>query len=117
MPRFKRPAPLAAVLLLCGLALAQEAPPASFQGLGTLSGSYPFSHPAAISADGSTVVGEASVGDQIQGFVWRRGDKLEPLGCFQAPAGEHFGRDTVSRAFGVSADGKVVVGDASDGTR
>src|SRR5215510_2232347 len=89
---------LVAVLCLSGQALAQ---PASFQGLGPAPGASQAVSAAALSADGSTVVGGILC---AQGFRWRAAtgwQVLHPLG----PNGDVWAPSVVS------ADGSVVAGE------
>ncbi|MBV2336242.1 autotransporter domain-containing protein [Escherichia coli] len=81
-------------------------------GLGTLkAGNSGNSWAAGVSADGKVVVGASSTdsGDiNYNAFVWREGDtRMTGLGTLQA------GNSGNSYAYGVSADGKVVVGFSS----
>jgi probable HAF family extracellular repeat protein len=78
------------------------------QGLGDLSGGDYLSVARAVSADGSVVVGIGTWGawwaDQQYAFRWTASGGMQPLGVLAgAPA-------QTSRAYGVSADGSVVVG-------
>ena len=76
---------------------------ASFTGLGELAGGSFFSQALAVSADGSTVVGQSDPGGgDHEAFRWTRSGGMQALGGVSAiPA---------SRALGASADGSVVVG-------
>ncbi len=80
---------------------------ATFQGLGDLPGGGVASLPAAISGDGSVVVGLSSSGNGQEGFVWTSDGGMVGLGTL--PGGPGF----ASVARGVSSDGRVVVGDSS----
>jgi probable HAF family extracellular repeat protein len=75
---------------------------ATFTSLGILSG-YDSSYARDLSADGSTVVGYSTIGDGVSGgWIWT------PCGGMVAlapPIG-----DTNMQAYGVSADGSVIVG-------
>lgn len=73
-------------------------------GLGTLGGEW--SKANAISADGTTVVGEAQFGppQETRAFRWRYDTGMVNLGTLP---GHH-----ASRAFGVSADGEVAAGES-----
>lgn len=78
------------------------------QGLDDLPGGDFWSVARAVSADGSVVVGigtwGASWADQQYAFRWTASGGMQPLGALPgAPA-------QTSRAYGVSADGSVVVG-------
>jgi probable HAF family extracellular repeat protein len=92
------------VLVIGGLAV-DAATGASFYGLGDLGGSTLDSSAWRISADGSTVVGEArNTADVKEAFVWTATGGMMGLGnlSIDGPAG--------SSAWGVSADGSVVTG-------
>jgi probable HAF family extracellular repeat protein len=77
-------------------------PRGGMEGLGQL-GASTWTEAAAVSADGDTVVGYARTGSRFEAFRWQRGTGMEGLG--DLPGG-----NTISMAFGVSGDGKVVVG-------
>jgi uncharacterized membrane protein len=94
----------AVLLLLSAHAIALAGPTATFQGLGT--GAHAFSSATAISADGSTVVGNTFDETGSQAFRWTRGGGLQSLGGINGDLG------TRSFAQGVNADGSVVVGRA-----
>ncbi|MFG0304836.1 MAG: GC-type dockerin domain-anchored protein [Phycisphaerales bacterium JB040] len=104
---------------LCGLVCAQQAEVvlvgergAEFRALGLPSipgaeGVYSWAH--GVSADGLTVVGEmgpAGGGDGRQAFRWSPGTGLEGIGDLE-------GGTLTSVAFGVNADGSVIVGRGS----
>lgn len=103
-------------LRVAALALGTASLPVSaqsFQGLGDLPGDAFFSSAAAVSADGSVVVGSsrsASSAHFGEAFRWTQGGGMEPLGDLP---GDAFS----SQALGVSADGTVVVGwsESADG--
>jgi probable HAF family extracellular repeat protein len=103
------------------VAEANSAKAASFQGLGDLPGGDFESFAFDVSADGSTVVGRSSSiaevydsseddylqSEVIEAFRWTKEGGMEGLGLL----GGDF-----SSAYGVSADGSVVVGDNYDRT-
>jgi len=76
---------------------------ASFQGLGDLPGGIFSSGAAAVSADGSTVVGAGNSASGQEAFRWTSASGMVGLGDLP-------GSDFLSFALGVSADGSVVVG-------
>lgn len=94
------------VSLACGTASAQ--PCSSGQDLGTLPNGT-FSWATAASADGSTIVGwsnvDGSVGQNLRGFRWTQSGGMQPIPTLGGNR---------SYAYGVSADGTVVVGEAYD---
>ena len=82
-----------------------------------------FGYAAAVSADGSTVVGQHTVigGTATEAFRHRSG-LVEPLGCVTfgvtapcGPYGQFTSNVTASEAFDASADGSVVVGRSTYG--
>jgi probable HAF family extracellular repeat protein len=75
-----------------------------FMGLGHLSGTYPFSTPSGVSADGNVVAGYAhsESWQSFEAFRWTLEDGMVGLG--HLPTGSN------SKAWGISADGNVVVG-------
>jgi len=75
----------------------------SFTGLGDLAGGSFSSEATAISADGSTVVGQGTSASAVQAFRWTQAGGMENLGSLA-------GGTTTSSALGTSADGSVVVG-------
>jgi probable HAF family extracellular repeat protein len=78
------------------------------QGLGDLPGGDYLSVARAVSADGSVVVGIGTWGawwaDQQYAFRWTASGGMQPLGALPGAPSQ------TSRAYGVSADGSVVVG-------
>lgn len=76
---------------------------ASLTGIGVLPGGGQTSHSVAfaVSADGTTVVGDSGVGGHAQPVLWRAAEGLIGLGHDEIVDG---------RAYGVSADGSVIVG-------
>ncbi len=76
------------------------------QSLGDLPGAQDveFSYPFAISADGSTIVGEA-FSDTYEAFVWTEAEGMVGIGHLPLPGGTY-----QSRATAVSEDGSVVAG-------
>jgi len=76
-------------------------------GLGDLPGGVFRSTPAAMSSDGSVIVGKGTIGpdtfSDIEAFVWTAAGGMVGLG--DLPGGSHW-----SQATDVSADGTVVVG-------
>jgi uncharacterized membrane protein len=85
--------------LITTILFIHNAQAADFMGLGDLPGEDFHSQAWAVSADGSTVVGQSSSESGEQAFRWTIDDGLEALGY-----------STPSRAYGVSRDGSVVVG-------
>ncbi len=71
----------------------------SFTVLGSFDGGPAGTFAAAVSRDGTTVVGRSGV----QAFRWRQATGLEPLGALVAPT-------PASAALAVSADGEIVAG-------
>src|SRR5262245_6588045 len=98
-----RPGGLLASALLALASAPTPAAGATFTGLGDLAGSYYYSVPYGISADGSTVVGKSESSTGTQAFRWTAGGGMVGLG--DLPGGTTF-----SVANAVSADGSVVVG-------
>ena len=94
-------------VLVFGVTAAQGAP--SFQGLGQLSGWGSY-RPWDVSADGSVVVGFAQAPGAYgyEAFRWTRQEGLQGLG-FLVPPDPGYDLHG-SEAYGVSADGSVVVG-------
>src|SRR5205814_6468562 len=90
--------------LLTSHAIALAGSTATFQGLGT--GAHEFSSATAISADGSTVVGNTFDETGSQAFRWTRTGGIQSLGGINGDL------STRSFAFGVNGDGSVVVGRA-----
>ena len=76
----------------------------SFVGVSTRGG-----RAEAVSADGAVIVGSSSNNGSMRAFRWTEETGMENLGTLP-------GTDS-STAFGVSADGSVVVGAAADGRR
>jgi len=81
---------------------------ASFQGLGDLPGGHFASMAYGISADGSTVVGRGSTSLYSEAFRWTVETGMVGLG--DLPGGTGTIWDSSSYAYGVSANGSVVVG-------
>jgi probable HAF family extracellular repeat protein len=82
-------------------------------GLGDFPGGSADSHANAVSADGSVIVGDSSssnntVAGVTEAFRWTEGTGMVPLGDFP-------GGGFSSIAYGVSADGSVVVGRGHSG--
>jgi probable HAF family extracellular repeat protein len=102
MSRSKFAAAIFAVLSAHAIAFAGST--ASFQGLGT--GAHEFSSATAISADGSTVVGNTFDETGSQALRWTRTGGLQSLGGINGDL------STRSFGFGVSGDGSVIVGRA-----
>lgn len=73
--------------------------------LESLTPSAPSTRPMAMTADGSTIVGTSSSGFGNRAFRWTPGLGTQSLGTLPG--------DTSSEAFGVSADGRTVVGRSS----
>ncbi|MEZ6073240.1 MAG: hypothetical protein R3C10_23960 [Pirellulales bacterium] len=73
------------------------------QGLGTLTGSSDGSDAVAVSADGSTIVGNSSSTNGYQAFRWTEAGGMVGLG--DLPGGQYS-----SRAAAVSGDGSIVIG-------
>ncbi len=82
---------------------------ASFEGLGILTGQT-GSQPAAMSADGRTVVGTAVTRDAYSQVVSSTAWKWTAAGGM-IPLGQNTGGLPLSRATGVSADGLAIVGE------
>lgn len=77
-------------------------------GLGVFpGGSSPYTVPRQISANGETVVGYARTVNGREAFRWSASDGLVALGDLPGPPFESIAR-------GVSSDGSVIVGDATD---
>jgi len=87
--------------LVFGVSSAQAEP--SFQGLGDLPQGIFKSHAYAVSADGSTVVGESESRFGLEAFRWTQAGGMVGLGYLSNLYPQ-------SHAYGVSADGSVVVG-------
>ncbi len=90
------------IALLLIAASLRAGPVATFQGLGQLDG-FAFSAAHAISADGSSVVGNAFDETGSQSFRWTRTGGFEGLGRISGDVSRNI-------AFNVNADGSVVVG-------
>jgi len=88
--------------VLCFAAGSAQAEP-SFQGLGDLPRGIFKSHAYAVSADGSTVVGEGESRYGAEAFRWTQAGGMVGLGYLSNLYAQ-------SQAYGVSADGSVVVG-------
>ncbi len=101
---FQRLIPSAALLLvILSFSRPSDAQP-MFTGIGDLPGGAVSSHAAAISADGTAVVGHSSSAlGSSEAFRWTAADGMLPLGDIE-------GGLFRSRAVGVSDDGSVVVG-------
>lgn len=93
-----------AILVLAGSCLARGG--IIFQPLGDLPGGAFFSKAAAVSADGTVVVGLATSANGDQPFVWTAGAGMNALALLPGT--------TTGRASGVSGDGAVVVGRCGD---
>jgi uncharacterized membrane protein len=80
------------------------------EGVGVLPG-YLESGARDISADGKTIVGTCLSDHTEEAFVWREGSEAFPrvLSSMEG-LGDLPGGDFASRAYGVSGDGKIVVG-------
>jgi probable HAF family extracellular repeat protein len=76
------------------------------QDLGVLPGTDVFNETWSVDATGRTIVGWGTDGLQERGWVWREG-----LGMSALPGEAQLG---VTRAFGVSGDGRFVVGRSAD---
>jgi probable HAF family extracellular repeat protein len=93
-------------VLLASMALVisgERARAEGFFGLGDLSGGDVSSRAWAISADGSTIVGESSSASGTQAFRWTEAEGMVGLGDLD-------GGDFGSVAYGVSANGSTIVG-------
>src|SRR5437868_795893 len=104
---------LAAMLASLSIATGASFGQAEFRGLGTLSASEVVdSHAAAVSADGSTIVGFVRWwpgGTFYSAVRWTPSEGMRDLFA-QLPAGEY------AAAMGCNADGSIVVGDTQDPT-
>jgi probable HAF family extracellular repeat protein len=94
---------LAACVVLI-TSILRAGPTATFQGLGT--DGHAFSSATAVSADGSTVVGNSFDEIGSQAFRWTRAGGMQSLGGINGDL------STRSFALSVNADGSVVVGRA-----
>ncbi len=112
---------MAVACVLIWAAVAEAA--ISFQGLGFLPGGMPVTHATAISADGAVVVGDSCTAVWISPpgelpvlyytpFRWTKQTGMVSLGNFAGgwPPGTSPGSDFGGFAYGMSADGSVVVG-------
>ena len=88
---------------------ATYATTASFQGLGDLPGGSVWSIASAVSADGSTVVGDSYSGSGREAFRWTSSGAMQGLGCLPADS-------FCSTGESVSGDGTVVVGRSDSGS-
>jgi probable HAF family extracellular repeat protein len=88
--------------ILVIVATLRAGPVATFQGLGQFDG-HVFSTANAISADGSTVVGNAFDETGSQAFRWTRAGGMKSLGRVSGDVSRNI-------AFDVSADGSTIVG-------
>ncbi|WP_281241660.1 autotransporter domain-containing protein [Lutimaribacter saemankumensis] len=79
----------------------------SFDGLGFLGSTSPYSYPWGVSDDGSTIVGESrNSSSQTEAFRWSAGSGMQGLGFLSGSLSPN------SRAFDISGDGSVIVGDS-----
>jgi probable HAF family extracellular repeat protein len=78
-----------------------------YQDLGWLNG-YTHTYAYGVSADGSVVIGTATLSSTSQAFRWTQGNGMQSLGTLNS--------GTYSNASGVNANGTVVVGGAYDGS-
>ncbi|MBL8200979.1 MAG: hypothetical protein JNK40_08410 [Chromatiales bacterium] len=76
-------------------------------GLGGLSGPPTGSEALAISADGSVLVGTSNAPSGVESFRWTAATGMTSLGHLPG----HLGFE-VSRAWGISSDGSIIVGEA-----
>ena len=106
MLRRKFNAGLASLVLFSPLSLPSVAIAASFQGLGDLPGGSVSSSAAAVSADGSVVVGGSSSGELAEAFRWTAETGMVALGDLPGGLRQSIGES-------VSGNGSVVVGFAS----
>jgi uncharacterized membrane protein len=90
------------------LAAGPAACTALFTGIGDLPGGRYESEIHAVSGDGTTVVGSSSVDSRSTAFRWQRDTGLSALGGVLAGS---------TRAFDVSDDGSVIVGELHSCTR
>jgi uncharacterized membrane protein len=82
-------------------------------GLGHLAG-YSVSVASAVSADGSTVVGNSGSGDKTEAFIWDEKNGMRNLRELLIDAcGLDLNAWTLERATGISSDGKTIVGTGS----
>ncbi len=83
--------------------------------IGDLPGSSIDGRPAALSADGSVVVGQGLSATGAEAFVWNAADGMQSVPDLLANS---FGLDltgwTLTRATGVSADGRTLVGQGTN---
>jgi probable HAF family extracellular repeat protein len=96
----------AVLALFTSHAIALAGSTATFQGLGT--GAHEFSSATAISADGSTVVGNTFDETGSQAFRWTRAEGIQSLGDLI----NNFGDQSRSYATAASGDGAFIVGRA-----
>jgi probable HAF family extracellular repeat protein len=96
-------------LVLQVLPTAARAQNATFTPLGHLQGGSLDSRAFAVSRDGDTVVGQATISNSngVRAFRWTQAGGMESLGAFQSAAPS-------SIANGVSADGSVIVGESNN---
>lgn len=81
----------------------------AFEDLGSIDG-FPNIEATAISDDGTTVVGNAKLGNASRAFVWTRERGIRTLADALADYDPHQTDRTYYTAMDVSADGSVVVG-------
>ena len=74
-----------------------------------------YSEARAVSADGSVVVGQVSLTNGDHAFRWTEADGMQTVESWLNRNGLTIGQDMTETATGVSADGSVVVGDATGG--
>ena len=80
-------------------------------GLGDLAGGSFYSYATAVNADGSVVVGVGTSVNGTEAFRWTEGTGMQSVEDWLAAAGISMGNFSIlSHAFGVNADGSVVVG-------
>ncbi len=76
--------------------------------IGKLSISSTFSFPAAISNDGTKIVGTSGIPSERQAFLWREGAGMVGIGDLSGGAFDSEARD-------ISGDGRIVVGSSASG--
>jgi len=85
-----------------------------FVALGDLPGGTFESHGAAVSADGSTVVGSGHSALGEEAFIWDRANGIRELDQVLTSVGLNLAGWTLTEATGISSDGQTIVGTGID---
>ena len=96
-------------VLCVALIASSSSQAATFTGLGSLSNSEFYSTAAAVSADGSTVIGTTTSLSGSEGFYWASNISMTGIGMMSAVPD-----DLYTQAIAVSGDGSFIVGKAQN---